>query len=150
MQAQAPELDTFHDTQLEIERWAGVAVATAMVVFGLSRRSVPGVVLAAAAAPLAYRSLTGEWPGLANGLARADTRVALAGDRGIHVREAIRLEMTPAEVYRFWRRFENLPQFMSTSSGDVLDGLRSHWMARGPVGRRWNGTPRSSTTSRTS
>ena len=59
MQAHALELDTSHDTQHEIERWAGVAVAAAMVAFGLSRRSVPGVVLAAAAAPLAYRSLTG-------------------------------------------------------------------------------------------
>ena len=133
MQAQAPELDTFHDTQLEIERWAGVAIATAMVVFGLSRRSVAGVVFAAAAAPLAYRSLTGEWPGLANGLARADTRVALAGSRGIHVREAIRLERPRHEVYAFWRRLENLPRFMEhLQSVTDLGGGRSHWVATGP------------------
>ena len=40
-------------------------------------------------------------------------RIALAGDRGVHVRESIRLELPVAEVYRFWRRLENLPRFMT-------------------------------------
>ena len=117
-------------------------MAAAMVAFGLSRRSVAGVVLAAAAAPLAYRSLTGEWPGLANGFARADTRVALAGSRGIHVREAIRLERPRHEVYAFWRRLENLPRFMEhlQSVTDLGGGGRTGWRpARAP---RWSGTRR--------
>src|SRR5215207_4470858 len=59
----------------EFERWAGVAMATAVVAYGLSRRSLPGVALAAAAAPLAYRGVTGQWPGMSNGT--PDTRVAL-------------------------------------------------------------------------
>jgi hypothetical protein len=47
-------------------------------------------------APLAYRGITGAWPGFA--LHGADaTRVALSGDRGTHVREAIRLEV-PLDV----------------------------------------------------
>jgi len=135
MQAHALELDTSLDTQQEIERWAGVAMAAAMVAFGLSRRSVPGVMLAAAAAPLAYRSLTGEWPGLVSGLARADTRVALAGSRGIHVRETIRLERPRHEVYAFWRHLENLPRFMEhLQSVTDLGGGRSQWVATGPGG----------------
>ena len=55
--------DISDESAAELERWAGVAISTAVMAYGLSRRSVPGVVLAAAAAPLAYRSLTGEWPG---------------------------------------------------------------------------------------
>ena len=126
--ALAPTNVTRHP-QHELERWAGVAMATAVMAFGLSRRSMPGVVLAAAAAPLAYRSLTGEWPGLANGLAHADTRVALAGSRGVHVREAVRLERPRDEVYAFWRRLENLPRFMDASA--VGDRSRRRTVALG-------------------
>jgi uncharacterized membrane protein len=99
----------------------------------LSRRSLSGVALAAAAAPLAYRGATSVWPGFSNG--SADTRVALAGGRGIHVREAIRLELPLEVVYVFWRRLENLPLFM-THIQEVRDlgGGRSHWVAEGPAG----------------
>ena len=124
---------TIGGTSHELERWAGVAMATAVVAYGLSRRSFSGVALAAAAAPLAYRGATGAWPGLANGA--ADTRVALAGDRGIHVREAIRLEVPLEAVYGFWRRLENLPRFMThLQSVTDLGGGRSHWVANGPAG----------------
>jgi len=115
----------------EVERWAGVAMATAVVAYGLSRRSLTGVALAAAAAPLAYRGVTGGWP-VINGA--ADTRAALSGDRGIHVREAIRLEMPLDAVYHFWRRLENLPLFMShLQEVRDLGGGRSHWVAEGPA-----------------
>ncbi len=135
MQPYALARDTSYDSAHELERWACVAIAAAAMAFGLSRRSMPGVVLAAAAAPLAYRSLTGEWPGMSNGLAQADTRVALAGSRGIHVREAVRLERPREEVYAFWRRLENLPRFMThLQSVTDLGGGRSHWVANGPAG----------------
>ena len=133
MQAHTLAVDTAHGTPHELERWAGVAMATAVMAYGLSRRTMPGVILAAAAAPLAYRSLTGEWPGLANGLAHGDTRMALAAERGIHVREAVRLERPRPEVYAFWRRLENLPGFMThLQSITDLGGGRSHWVATGP------------------
>jgi uncharacterized membrane protein len=120
-------------TAHEVERWAGVAMATAVVAYGLSRRSLSGVAIAATAAPLAYRGITGDWPGFANGA--ADTRVALAGGRGTHVREAIRLEAPLDVVYELWSRFENLPRFMThLDTVTVLGGGRSHWVARGPAG----------------
>lgn len=62
-----------------------------------------------AAAPLAYRGLVGEWPGPGNG-GRDDTRRALSGEKGIQVREAIRLEKPIDAVFRFWQRLENLPR----------------------------------------
>jgi uncharacterized membrane protein len=51
------------------------------------------------------------------------------------VRESIRLEVTLEAVYRFWRRLENLPQFMThlervTETGEG----KSHWVASGPAG----------------
>ncbi len=121
------------ETAHELERWAGVAMATAVVAYGLSRRSLSGVAVAAAAAPFAYRGVTGAWPGVST--RASDTRVALAGHRGIHVREAIRLEVPLEFAYGFWRHLENLPRFM-THLKEVTDlgNRRSHWVAEGPGG----------------
>ena len=131
------------------QRWATIATATAAIAFGISRRSVPGLCLAAAATPLAYRGVTGEWPRLANGRAH-DTRAALGGKAGVLVHEAMRVEKPLDEVYAFWRRFENLPRFMTylETVTDLGNG-RSHWVAKGPAGVPSSGTPRSSTRSRT-
>jgi uncharacterized membrane protein len=125
----------------EFERWAGLAAATAAAVYGLSRRNAAGMFLAAGAVPLAYRSLSGHWPGFGNGSVEQggyspnDTRVALSGDRGVHVRESVRIERPIEEVYRFWRDLENLPTFMAylESVTDLGQG-RSHWCAKGPAG----------------
>ena len=85
---------------------------------------------------LLYRGITGRWPEVFNGHAQPNsTKSALSGDRGIHVRESIRLEVPIADVYRFWRRFENLPQFMTHLDRvtESADG-RSHWVTSGPAG----------------
>ena len=117
------------------ERWASLATATAVMAYGLSRRTVPGMCLAVAATPLAYRGLAGSWPGGIGG--QGDTRAALAGDRGIHVRESIRLERPVDEVFRFWRHLENLPRFMTYLERVTdLGAGRSHWVAAGPAGIR--------------
>ena len=114
----------------EIERWASLAAATAVLAYGFSRRSVPGLAIAAAAAsPFAYRGLSGKWP-FENG----DTRTALSGQRGLHVREAARVERPVAEVYAFWRQLENLPRvFTHLAHVTDLGSGRSHWVARGPA-----------------
>jgi uncharacterized membrane protein len=41
---------------------------------------------------------------------------------------------TPAEIYQFWRNFENLPRFMiHLASVEVMDSQRSHWKVIGPA-----------------
>jgi uncharacterized membrane protein len=43
----------------------------------------------------------------------------------------------PEEVYRYWRNFEYLPRFMEhLETVEVNDEKRSHWVARGPAGKR--------------
>jgi hypothetical protein len=58
-----------------------------------------------------------------------------AGDRGVHVRESIRLQIPVGDVYRFWRRLDNLPQFVAHLERvtEGADGM-SHWVASGPAG----------------
>jgi uncharacterized membrane protein len=123
------------------ERWGTATTAAALMVFGMRHRSAPGVLLLAAAIPLAYRGLAGDWPpvGSARHRARRDgageAGEALASGRGIDVREAVRLEKPRPEVFRFWRGFENLPRVMTNLHKvvDVGNG-RSRWIAKGPAG----------------
>ena len=71
-----------------------------------------------------------------NGYVQPDsTKTALGGERGVHVRESVRLEVPVADVYRFWRRLENLPRFMTHLNRvtETSDG-KSHWVAAGPAG----------------
>jgi uncharacterized membrane protein len=65
----------------------------------------------------------------------SDTRQQLGGARGVHVDESVTINKPIAEVYRFWRNFENLPQFMRhlESVAGREEGI-SHWVARGPAG----------------
>ena len=123
----------------QLQRWGALAAAAAVIGYGVSRRSVPGLMLAAGAAPLAYRGVTGRWPAGLESLvpSSGDTREALSGPRGIYVRESVRLECPVDEVYRFWSRLENLPTFMENLAAVTdLGGGRSHWVARGPGGVR--------------
>lgn len=122
----------------DAENWLAVGAGALLLVAGASRRSRVGACLAMSSAPLLYRGVTGRWPSLVGDLMEpTDTRSALGGSRGVHVRESVRLEMPLPEVYRFWRRLEHLPQFMShlESVTETSDG-RSHWIAKGPGGAR--------------
>jgi uncharacterized membrane protein len=67
----------------------------------------------------------------------SDTRQQLGGRRGVHVEESVTINKPVADVYRFWRNFENLPQFMKhLESVAVREGGISHWVARGPAGMK--------------
>jgi uncharacterized membrane protein len=66
---------------------------------------------------------------------RADTRTELGGSRGILVDEAVMIRRPVADVYQFWRRFEDFPRFMShLVLVTTVDGGPSRWVARGPAG----------------
>jgi len=125
----------------ELERWSSLASGAVAIAYGLSSRSRARTLWSAAGTALVYRGLTGHCPVYSSlGVSTAnqsETREALAGDRGIHVREAVRLEKPVDEMYRFWRRFGNLPRFMTyLERVDDLGEGRSHWVAKGPAGMR--------------
>jgi len=118
------------------ENWLALGTGAVLLLMAASRRSAIGGWLAVSAAPLLYRGLTGEWPAILEGAARrGNTRAALGGARGIHVRESIRLEAPIEDVYRFWRRLENLPTFMThLDQVTEISDAKSHWVAAGPAG----------------
>lgn len=64
--------------------------------------------------------------------------IANAGaDAGIiRTKRSITVNRPVAEVYGFWRNFENLPQFMRhLESVRVTGDRRSHWVAKAPAGQ---------------
>lgn len=61
---------------------------------------------------------------------------ALRWTRPISITQSITIGKPRAEVYRFWRQFENLARFMAhVESVEQISERRSHWVLRGPVGR---------------
>ena len=139
-----------------VERWLSMVAAGALTAYALKRRQVPGGAAAIAAAALLYRGATGHCDVYgALGINRrggtrnreegtgviadrgSDTRAQLGGRRGIHVDESVTIHRPLAELYRFWRNFENLPQFMQhLESVSVREEGISHWVAKGPAGMR--------------
>ena len=57
--------------------------------------------------------------------------VSVPSDEGVRVDKAITIQKSVAEVYSFWRQFDNLPRFMRhVQSVTVKDPLHSHWAVK--------------------
>jgi uncharacterized membrane protein len=99
-------------------RWGTVAGGAALTIYGLSRRSLLGTLLAAAGGGLAYYAYSS----------------AAVQERQAH--GSVLLNCLPEEAYRFWRDFQNLPRFMKhLQAVTVSDPLDSRWIVRGPLGQ---------------
>lgn len=118
-----------------IDRAASVAVGLLLIA---ATRHTRGRALATAlGAGLMARGVAGYCPITAavRGKGRNDTREALGGRRGVHVKESIRVGAPREAVYDFWRSLSNLPRFMAhVERVDVLTDTRSHWVTKGPAG----------------
>jgi len=58
-------------------------------------------------------------------------------DGAIRTRRRVAINRSREDLYRHWRDFQNLPAFMyHLESVQVLDERRSHWVAKGPAGKR--------------
>lgn len=55
----------------------------------------------------------------------------------VQVKKSITINRSPEELYRFWHDFQNFPRFMiDLESVQVISETRSHWVAKGPAGKR--------------
>jgi uncharacterized membrane protein len=124
------------------ERKVSVVAGGALALLGLSRRSLPGLALAALGGAIVYRGVSGhchvyEALGIDthNDDDGAPPEPSEYFEHGIHVEHAITIDKPRHELFAFWRNFENLPRFMRhLESVKVIDEKRSHWVARGPAG----------------
>jgi uncharacterized membrane protein len=123
------------------ERWVSVVAGSAIAAYGLTRRSISGLVVAGLGGALAWRGATGHcmvYKALdisTNG--DEDRQVSVPYGHGVRVEKSVTINGSPEELYRYWRNFENLPRFMRhLESVEVIDDKRSHWIAKGPAGSK--------------
>ena len=124
------------------ERLVSGLAAAAVAVVALRRKRLRPL-LFPLAANLISRAVTGRCPvnrAIGRNSARGGRTSPVASVRrgeGIKVEKSVTVNRPAAEVYRFWRNFENLPRFMDhLESVMVIDETRSHWVAKAPAGAK--------------
>lgn len=113
------------------------SVAAGLLLIAATRHTRGRALATALGAGLLARGVTGFCPVTATmrGGRRDDTREALGGRRGVHVRESILVRAPRETVYDFWRSLSNLPRFMThLDRVDIINDTRSHWVTKGPAG----------------
>ena len=119
------------------ERAGSIVAATVLGALAASRPEGRTPTLVAAGG-LLLRGVSGYCPmsaAVGRNRRRTDSREALSGPRGVHVKERITIARPVDEVYRFWRNLSNLPRFMQhLERVEEIDRTRSRWTARGPAG----------------
>jgi uncharacterized membrane protein len=114
------------------ERIASVLLGAAGTIYGLKNiNSLPGILSAIAGGMLLQRGLTGYC--MVNEAVGRNT--AATTTSAMEVKETFTINKPKAEVYAFWRKLENLPQFMKhLEKVEEQDQLRSTWKAKIPGG----------------
>lgn len=113
------------DESNETGRWASLIGGGAMVLMGLRQRSLRGALTAIAGGTLAYKAASD----------KGGIQQALGMDKTIKVEKTVTINKPADELYRFWRKLDNLPHFMKhLKSVTVIDDKRSHWIANAPMG----------------
>jgi uncharacterized membrane protein len=108
-----------------VARAAWMLGGAALVTAGLSRRSVPGALIAAGGAWLAYTGVTGRSP-IMRRLGITMTREAY--EKGVTVRRSMTMRRPAEEIYRRLRDFEAMPRIL-----DRVESIEE----QGDGGYRW-------------
>lgn len=119
------------------ERLLSSVAGGALIAYGLKQGGILGIALSALGGGMFLRGATGHcelYRALnINNAENANTMDAVNG--GINVSKSVTIDKSPAELYTFWRDFENFPRFMShLESVRRIDNKRSYWKAKAPFG----------------
>src|SRR5579884_3225224 len=123
----------------DTERLLSLLGGAALGLYGLSRRSLGGLALAAVGGSLIYRGASGHCAAYQTlGVSTADPvgpATSVRAGHGVKIEESIVINRDAATLWRFWRKLENLPRVMHhLELIEELDNRRSRWRARGPFG----------------
>lgn len=143
--------DFLTDTSTNVsttERVASTTAGGALIAYGVKRKDWVGALLAVAGGALAYRGATGHCQ-LYDALdvntnersltERAKNKASNWLEQTVEVNKTVTINKPAAELYKFWRNFENLPQFMDhLEAVKVIDDKHSEWTAKAPLGMQVN------------
>lgn len=132
------EIEKQRHTIAGAQRWAALAGGGVALIWGLRRRGILGWPVALAGARWTAMGITGqrdkllEYVGFVSPMDQG-----LPYGRGVKIRRSVTINRPPEQLYHYWRSFENLPRLLDTlESVTVTDQTHSHWVAKGPRGRR--------------
>ncbi len=112
----------------ESERIISVAGGALLATIGLRRGSLGGALLAVIGGVLVFRGASGYCP--INEAIGRNTAEGKSETDVIEFSEVVTINKPREEVYKYWRKLENLPKFMThLQSVTQLDEKRSHWVA---------------------
>ena len=137
-----------------LERVASVLGGGALALYGARRKDVTGVLLGVLGGVLVQRGASGHCPlySALGATSAGDGEKLLDGEdarpkqqhgraavldasKAERIEHSVTIAREPAELFAFWRNFENLPRIMGhLESVTVLDAKRSHWKAKAPAG----------------
>ncbi len=149
-------LTNFNTNVSPTERLVSGVAGGALIALGAKRGDALGVILSIVGGGLALRGATGHCQVYdamdINTADESHTRKLSAGSKKspftnsvtsskIHVKKSVTINKSPAELYQFWRNFENLPKFMTHLESVTVTGEKtSFWKAKAPFGTtvEWN------------
>ena len=120
----------------ETERWVSLVIGGGLLTLGAKQGIRNGLMLAATGGALLYRGVTGQCPlykvaGIDTSTDRPRPGVSVPHGRGVKVENAVLINKSPEELYRYWRQFENLPRFMENLVSVKTEGdQRSHGVVK--------------------
>lgn len=137
------------------ERIVSGVAGGALMAYGVRRGDAIGVLLSILGGGLTLRGATGhcqvydamdintaeEKHRSGAGAKKSPFSKGLLPSGKIHVKKSVTINKSPAELYQFWRNFENLPRFMSHLESVTVTGEKtSFWKAKAPLGTtvEWN------------
>ena len=124
------------------DRLLSLISGLALFVFGATRRTSLRPILMAAGSYLGYRAATGfchisKMLGISTLDRIIPAHVSIPHDQGIRVDRCVTINRSASDLYSYWHNLENLPRVMRhLESVTMLEGNRSHWVAKAPVGQK--------------
>ena len=117
----------------ELERYGSILGGAALTYYALRRLShADGWAALVLGGGLLYRGLSGHC-GVYNAIG---VNTSQRHAEGVKVEKSVMINRPAADLYAYWRRFENLPNFMQhVESISEVSATRSHWVAKAPLGK---------------
>ncbi len=122
----------------EVERYGSLFAGGLLLVNGIGRGKLSGLLLTGLGAALVYRGYTGHcslYDQLGMNTRSSGKALGVQARKGFRFERSLTIQRPAQELFAYWRNLSNLPRFMRhLESVTEMGGGRSSWVARGPMG----------------
>lgn len=123
-----------------LEQWVSLAAGAGLVIKGVTRGRLGGLVMTGLGLGCLQRGVTGHchtYQALGINTASRNPANVIPYGQGHKVEKSVTINRPAEELFELWRDLERLPTIMRhLERVDVLDSRRSRWVARGPLNKR--------------